>query len=272
MTDELQPNKQDSQQSFSDQDEFVTNKALFMSHPLFEQWPDGLIVIDDSGVIFAINEKTKELLGYEPEELEDRSLHSILCGQAADYQHNEESCHFIHVGNKLPINHIIDAWFIQKNGIYLHVDVKNVVSLFEQEFSNNADENKANYSVLSFQDCSTRRYSEKELQRLALFAELNPSPIIEFNEQALIHFSNPAMVALIAELGFDDNGLPCALPDNIQSLISKCLSSGMTLNNIEVESDGRWFLWNFHPVLESSLVQGYGMDITWRKEAEEELI
>ena len=282
MTDKQQSNNQASKSTLSNQDGCVMDKNLFISHPLFDQWPDGLMVINDEGVIFAVNEKTKELLGYVSEELEGHSVHSVLCGQAADYQHKEECCHFININQQLPINHIIDAWFIQKNGIYLHVDVKNVVHLFESvlfcETDNSANgsankdiNNNANYSVLSFQDCSTRRYSEKELQRLALFAELNPSPIIEFNEQALIYFSNPAMVALIADLGFDDKGLPCALPDNIQTLISKCLSSGMTLNNIEVESNGRWFLWNFHPVLERSLVQGYGMDITWRKEAEEEL-
>ncbi|MCW8930292.1 MAG: EAL domain-containing protein [Gammaproteobacteria bacterium] len=254
------------------------DKCFFQSHPLFKQWPDGLIVIDQKGNIFTVNEKTRELLGYKIEELEGHSLHSVLCGQAADYQHKEESCQFTNIDQKLPINHIFDAWFVQKNGIYLHVDVKHVIELFNSELKNDDSVNKeivcqeiSKYSVLSFQDCSTRRYSEKELQRLALFAELNPSPIIEFNEQALIYFSNPAMVALIADLGFDDNGMPCALPDNIQSLISKCLTIGMTLNNIEVETKGRWFLWNFHPVLERSLVQGYGMDITWRKEAEEEL-
>ncbi len=237
-----------------------------MSLPLFDQWPDGLIVIDEKGSMFAANKQTEKILGYKSEELEGHSLHSFLCGQAADYQHKEEACHFINVKDKLPINHIFDAWFVQKNGMYLHVDVRNVVHLFDNEgFS------FSNFYVLSFQDCSTRRYSEKELQRLALFAELNPLPIIQFNEQALIYFSNPAMIDLIAELGFNDNGMPSVLPDNIKSLISKCLSGGMTLSNIEFESGGRWFLWNFHPVLDCSMVQGYGLDITWRKEAEEEL-
>jgi len=236
--------------------------GFFKSQPLFQQWPDGLIVLNVEGYIVSVNEKTLELLGYEASELEGQSLHSVLCGQAGDFQHNEESCYSINIAEKLSINHIMDAWFVQKNGIYLHVDVKNVVNLFD---------NESEYHVLSFQDCSTRRHSERELQHLALFAELNPSPIIELNEQSLIYFSNPAMVTLIAELGFDDSGMPCALPEGIHSIVSKCLTGGMTLSNIEVESNGRWFLWNFFPILESSLVQGYGIDITWRKEAEEEL-
>ncbi|MCP3849411.1 MAG: EAL domain-containing protein [Gammaproteobacteria bacterium] len=238
------------------------DKIFFKSQPLFHQWPDGLIILDAQGHIVTVNEKTLELLGYESSDLEGLLLHSVLCGQAADFQHTEKSCYFINAAEKLAINHIMDAWFVQKNGIYLHVDVKNVVNLFE---------NDSDYHVLSFQDCSTRRHSERELQHLALFAELNPSPIIELNEQSLIYFSNPAMVTLIAELGFDDSGMPCALPDGIHSIVSKCLSGSMTLNNIEVESNGRWFLWNFFPILEHSLVQGYGIDITWRKKAEEEL-
>ncbi len=260
------PKKTQSNKLSLNKEVSITDKALFISHPLFAQWPDGLIAIDAKGTIYAVNEKTTELLGYQVEELEGYSLHSVLCSQEADYAHKEEVCQFINIGKKLPINHIVDAWFVQKNGIYLHVDVKNVMHLFE-----NGGINKSDYYVLSFQDYSIRHYSEKELQRLALFAELNPSPIIEFNEQALIYFSNPAMVALIAELGFDENGMPCALPDNIQSLISKCLSIGITLKNIEVESKGRWFLWNFHPIPERLLVQGYGMEITWRKEIEAQL-
>ncbi|WP_198264861.1 bifunctional diguanylate cyclase/phosphodiesterase [sulfur-oxidizing endosymbiont of Gigantopelta aegis] len=244
----------------------VIDKRFFIANPLFDQWPDGLIVIDQQGLIIAVNATSLKLLGYEANELENSLVHSVLCGQASDYQHKEEHCQFINSGAKLPINHIVDAWLVQKNGIYLHVDVKNVAQLF-------IDDSGAQhaYQVLSFQDCSTRRYSEKELQRLALFAELNPAPIIEFNEQGLIYFSNPAMVALIAELGFDEAAMPCALPDNIRTLIKDCLSSGKTLNNVEVESEGRWFLWQFYPVLERSLVQGYGVEITWRKEAEEQL-
>ena len=234
------------------------DNVLLNLYPLFECWGDGLLVIDDNGFIIDLNNTALELLGYERMELEGQLIHSVLCGQAADYQHKYDSCLFSDVKNKLIPNHVVDAWFVQKNGVYLHVDVRNVAHV-------------SPYSVISFQDCSIRRYSEKELQRLALFAELNPSPIVEFNEQSLIYFSNPAMVELIADLGFDEYGLPGVLPDNLKSLISQCLESGETIRDIEVESYGRWFLWNFHPVLERSLVQAYGLDITLRKTQEIQL-
>jgi diguanylate cyclase (GGDEF)-like protein/PAS domain S-box-containing protein len=250
------------------------NKGLFRTNLLFAQWPDAVLVLDTDGYIVSVNTKTEELLGYQNIELEGYLLHSILCGQAADYQHNEENCPFINIQQALPLNHILDVWFIQKNGIYLHVDVRNVVYYVDENLTDSEENKKTKlkgYHVISFQDCSERRYSEKELQRLALFAELNPSPIIEFNEQALIYFSNPAMIELIAQLGFDELGMPAILPDNLKEIISTCLSSGATLNNVEVESNGRWFLWNFHPVLERSLIQGYALDITCRKEAENRL-
>lgn len=245
----------------------IKDKESLLSHPLFEHWVDGLLVLDSSARIIAINNTTQELLGYQPDELVGQLIHSVLCGQAADYQHKKASCLFSDLHNKLPPHHIADVWFVQKNGVYLHVDVRNITS-FADDLSHADSRDEKNYTILSFQDCSIRRYSEKELQRLALFAELNPSPIIEFNEQALIYFSNPAMVELIAESGFDEQGLPGVLPNDIKALISQCLSSGITLNNIEVESHGRWFLWNLYPVLERSLVQAYGLDITCRKEAE----
>ncbi|MBE9526949.1 MAG: EAL domain-containing protein [Proteobacteria bacterium] len=240
------------------------NESLLSSHPLLDIWADGLLVLDANGIIVNINSTALNILGYERSEIEGHFLHSLLCGQAADYQHKKENCLFINVGKNLPKNDIVDAWFVQKNGIYLHVDVRNIAHYFSHKPSDEV----SHYTVLSFQDCSTRRYSEKELQRLALFAELNPSPIIEFNEQALIYFSNPAMVELIADLGFDEQGMPGVLPDNVRFLIEQCLCNNETLKNIEVEVEGRWFLWNFHPILERSLVQAYGLDITFRKQSE----
>ncbi len=237
-----------------------------LHHPLFVHWPDGLIVLGAGGIIAGVNNTALKLLGYQAEDLNGRVLHNLLCGQTADYQHAEEDCPFSFSRHKLPINIVVDSWFIQKNGVYLHVDIKHVADLFGSELGLEDD-----YSVLSFQDCSLRRYSEKELQRLALFAELNPAPIVEISDQGLLYFSNPAMVKLIAELGFDTKGLPSVLPGNLTTLMSQCLETGKAMNNVEVQSQGRWFMWNFYPVTERFLVQGYGMDITWRKEFEAQL-
>ncbi len=237
-----------------------------LHHPLFVHWPDGLIVLGAGGIIAGVNNTALKLLGYQAEDINGQVLHNILCGQTADYQHTEEDCPFSFPRHKLPINIVVDSWFIQKNGVYLHVDIKHVADLSGSELGLEDD-----YSVLSFQDCSLRRYSEKELQRLALFAELNPAPIVEISDQGLLYFSNPAMVKLIAELGFDTKGLPSVLPGNLTTLMSQCLETGQAMNNVEVQSQGRWFMWNFYPVTERSLVQGYGMDITWRKEFEAQL-
>jgi len=276
------------------------NNQLLDSYALFEKWSDALIVLDGNACIVDINHAAQILLGYECSELQGRPIHAALCGQTSDYQHKKESCLFADIYNRLAPDEIIDAWFVQKNGVYLHVDVRNIARLNKAELSSSSaatklipsgykaelssssaatklmpsghNQNSSDqelYTVISFQDCSVRRYSEKELQHLALFAELNPSPIIELNEHALICFSNPAMVALIAEQGFDDIGMPNVLPDNIQLLIKQCLDGGDTLENIEVSSQGHWFLWNFHPVMERSLVQAYGLDITLRKQSEE---
>lgn len=229
-----------------------------ISHPLFVHWSDGLLVLDTQQKLLAINPVAEQLLGYHSDELTGQPIHTALCGYAADYQHAEENCLFAHLKENFSLHQIKEAWLIKKAGGYLHVDIRCMAPPFSSE----------HYSVLSFQDCSLRRYSEKELQRLASFAELSPSPILQFNEQALIYYSNPAMVQLIAELGFNANGMPKILPSDIKAIISRCLSSQITISHIEVESGGRWFIWNFHAVREHNLVQAYGLDITARKESE----
>ncbi|MCK5666199.1 MAG: PAS domain-containing protein, partial [Thiotrichaceae bacterium] len=89
----------------------INDKNLLTSHPLFEQWAEGLLVVDTNGYIINVNNTAIEILGYERNDLEGQILHSLLCGQAADFQHKAENCPFNDIKIKLQANHIVDAWF-----------------------------------------------------------------------------------------------------------------------------------------------------------------
>jgi len=225
---------------------------------LFSQWPDGVILLNEAQQVVYANGNAESLLGYNKAELIAKDAHTTLCAPSSDYQHDLGHCP-LNPQNEVDKNELGETWWIKKSGIYVHIDLR-IVSL-------NLDSQE--YTLLTFQDCSNRHYSERELKRLALYAELNPSPIIEFNETGLIYYSNPAMLEQMSEIGFDDDGIPFILPNNVQDIVQQCLKSGETVKNIETASQDCWYLWNFHPVLERSLVQGYAVDITQRKKAEQ---
>lgn len=235
-----------------------TEFSPLLDNTIFNQWPDGLILLDACQTIVYVNQLTEKLLGYESAELLGHEAHYILCAPSSDYQHEVNHCP-LNPNNRVNQNDIGETWWIQKSGFYIHIDLRIIPLTFDSK----------PYTLLSFQDCSNRRYSERELKRLALYAELNPSPIVEFNESGLIYYSNPAMMEQMSELGFNDDGIPLVLPENIQDIVQQCLNSGETLKGIEISVNEKWFLWNFHPILERSLVQGYAIDITERKQAEQ---
>ncbi|MFK5894525.1 MAG: EAL domain-containing protein [Pseudomonadota bacterium] len=234
--------------------------ADFDSNLMFEQWPDGVIVTDEDDIIILLNSRARNLLAYSDKDILGKQIHQFLCAPASNFQHEKTQCPFTTSGS-LENNVTTEAWWITNNGNYLHVDVKTIP----------IKQNNKQYSLFNFQDCSKRNYSENELQHLALYAELNPTLIIEFDQGGLIHYSNPAMLEQMAESGFDKNGLPHILPKNVNKLIKQCLSDGQTIKNIESKSNGFWFLWNFHPVLNASMVQAYAIDISQRKRMEEKL-
>lgn len=234
------------------------NRFPIIDDTLLSQWPDSVILLDSSQCIVYLNSLAEKLLGYKEIELLGKEAHPTLCAPSGDYQHDSTQCP-LNPDNGVDNNELGETWWIKKSGIYVHIDLRIIpLSLDTQQ-----------YTLLTFQDCSNRHYSERELKRLALYAELNPSPIIEFNESGLIYYSNPAMLEQMSEIGFDDEGIPFILPDNVQEIVQACLKTGETIKNIETSTQDCWYLWNFHPVLERSLVQGYAVDITQRKKAEQ---
>jgi len=224
---------------------------------IFSQWPDGLILLNQAQQIVYLNPKAEHLLGFSEAQLLGKNAHNALCAPNSDYEHEHTQCP-LNPENCVELNDLGETWWLTQVGLYLHIDLRIIRLTIDAE----------KYTLLSFQDCSNRRYSERELKRLALYAELNPSPIIEFNENGLIYYSNPAMLEQMSELGFNDDGIPSVLPENVQEIVQDCLRTGKTLKNIETNTNNSWFLWNFHPVLERSLVQGYAIDITERKKVE----
>ncbi len=226
---------------------------------MFDQWSDGIIVLDDNFHIVAANNAANLLLGYQKLELIGQSLHHFLCAPSASFEHQEKDCPFHHINDS--DNEAFIAWWTAKKGNHVYLDVK----------ASTISHNNISYRLFNFQDCNKRNYSEIELQRLALYAELNPSLIVEFDQDALIHYSNPAMVEQLSLSGFDDDGVANILPKNTNELISQCLTEGKTLKNIETQANGYWFLWNFHPVFQGKRVQAYAIDISQRKQVEQSL-
>lgn len=244
-----------------------TNDIYNTSEKLYQNLSDGVVHIDSQYRILAINSAAEKMLKREQTELFNQNVHNVLCAQDGRYLHDEESCPLMSwIENQESSlndksNHCEEFIWVDKEGIHIQVEAS-LLSVNEDK-----------EAIILFRDYADSGYSESEIKRLTLFAELNPAPILQLDESAIIHYANPAMTDLMVESGFDELGRPDILPDDIEALLQQCIQQRNTIEGIESESNERWYMWNFHPVeqYDLTLVQAYGVDITERKKYEQQL-
>ncbi|MCU7834756.1 MAG: response regulator [gamma proteobacterium symbiont of Taylorina sp.] len=240
----------------------IANQTAFK---LYQKLSDGVIHIDTQRKIIALNPAAEKILKWQQADILGRNAHTTLCALEGRYQHTAENCPLENnngQGQEQEQQTQEYIW-LDKEGVYIQIDAKRIA----------LDANNQGGNILLFRDCTESGYSESEIKRLSLFAELNPAPILQLDEDVIIHYANPAMTEVMIESGFDEMGRPNILPDNIEALLKRCIHHNETIEAIESESAGKWYLWNLHPFEQHThtLVQAYAIDITERKKYEQKL-
>ena len=125
--------------------------------------------------------------------------------------------------------------------------------------------------VLSFRDLTTQIQMEEDLHRLASIPKESPFPIVEFDIQANMLYANPSMTRLMEQAGFCEDGFSAAVPTDVQTIVERCLTLGVSEHEVEVDVGRKQYAWLFCPLKDLQLVRGYGIDVTERKLAADEL-
>ncbi|MGR3176106.1 MAG: PAS domain-containing protein [Candidatus Scalindua sp.] len=116
-------------------------------------------------------------------------------------------------------------------------------------------------------ESSVEDTEHKEMKGLAKFPSENPNPVIRVLNDGNILYYNKASTFLLNFWGCQTTKI---LPDNYIKIVSDVLHSG--LNSVaEVECKDRVILLTFAPIIEEGYVNIYGIDITERKKAEEDI-
>ena len=110
--------------------------------------------------------------------------------------------------------------------------------------------------------------SQKEIEGLARFPEENPHSVIRISGDGEVIFANaPAKRQILKKL---DVGVGQKVPDKIYSTVKETLASGDYLD-VYHTLGGRIYACTFVPVNEHSYVNIYGVDITEKINAQEEV-
>lgn len=125
--------------------------------------------------------------------------------------------------------------------------------------------------IIGLRDCSQEEQLQEERNRLAAIAEETPSPIIEMDRHGQVLYANPAMITWLTTLGYNAEGIPCIVPQDLLQVVARCLQSGEPIRELEVCLPEASFSWTFCPVTTHGLVRGYALDITGIYAAQQEL-
>ncbi|MHC4889546.1 MAG: PAS domain S-box protein [Planctomycetota bacterium] len=113
----------------------------------------------------------------------------------------------------------------------------------------------------------SRIEAEQEIQNLAKFPSENPSPVVRIAEDGRILYANLAGSKLLETW---DCKVGTEAPEHWHQYILRILKLGLS-EDLEVPCGDRVFSLIMTPVMDAGYVNAYGIDITERKRAEEDL-
>ncbi len=122
------------------------------------------------------------------------------------------------------------------------------------------------YFVTIFENITEQKQAEEEIAKLARFPSEDPYPVLRIAKDGTILYSNQASSPILKQWC-------CKQGEQVSydwiDLVNEVLSNQKP-QETELECDGKVFSLTFAPVSDPDFVNVYGLDITKRKQAEEE--
>lgn len=111
----------------------------------------------------------------------------------------------------------------------------------------------------------------KELESIAYFARLNPGPVLRFDKSGELTAKNGPSNELFGLKDLKSPTIESLLPSYTRQQLRTLISNNES-QTFEFEKDGRYFQFVIRGVSKFSFANAYGLDITKRKKAEQEML
>lgn len=216
----------------------------------FDSISDLVSIHDRDSNIIRANKSFAEVFKMKPSEIIGKKCYELIHGM----KESSPFCsHKKAIDSGLPQT---ITFFEPHLGIHLEVTASPVF-----------DENgQVSATVHIAKDISERREAEKRIADLAKFPSENPNPILRISRDGIVMYANRAAENLL-EIHKGDSEKD--VPENWFQIVQNVFDSGST-KQIEFECNQQILSFTFMPVLDSGYVNIYGLDITQRKQFEEE--
>lgn len=228
---------------------------------LLQALPVGVCTVDVQGRVVSLNPEGERVLGWSEAACAGAVLHELIACTIEPTDTGQERCPVVQTIDTGRPTWAAHAVLRRRDGTTRPVEYKCIPLAPHRDLG----------AIFCFRDLSNQLQLEKDLLRLAAMPEESPNPIVELDAEANLIYANMAMVALMEQYGFHPTGFPAILPDDVAHIARQCLASGDSLKGAEVMVADRHYEWMFFPMPQLGLLRGYGIDLTERKRAEQEL-
>ena len=216
--------------------------------------------LDNKGNCSFVNAACLRMLGYrEASQLIGFNMHDLIHYKRVD-------------GTPYPIEEC-KIYQSFREGVEIHVDDEVLWradgTCFSAEYMSHPvrKDNKIVGSVVTFTNITERKKMEEQVRSLAKFTSENPNPVLRISNDGKVLFSNKAGMFFLNTWGCKQNE---TVPENIRKIISDVLSTGSSKQREETFRDFVFSL-TFMPVKHEGYVNLYGLDVTEKRIAEQEL-
>ncbi|MHC4158468.1 MAG: PAS domain S-box protein, partial [Planctomycetota bacterium] len=117
-------------------------------------------------------------------------------------------------------------------------------------------------------DITERKQAEEQIENLAKFPSENPNPVLRIAKDGTVLYANSSGAELLKDWGCE--GSAC-VPEHWHQYVLRILKSGLSEELETVCCKDRIFSLIIAPVVDAGYVNMYGIDVTERKRAEEDL-
>lgn len=217
---------------------------------------EGVITINQKGLIEGFNPAAERMFGYSAEEVIGKTV-DILMPHSHGGNHHQYLQDYRNRGEGVVVGHVRALPARRKDGTEFTIELGlSRIKLGEEEFFLGA-----------VREASESNMVEQRIRDLARFPDENPHPVMRINYDGRILYFNSPSKELIDhwETGFNK-----PVPEWLINLVKKGLHECGTLE-MEIPVKEQYFNLVLAPVTDEGYVNIYAKNITKRKKAEEEL-
>ncbi len=232
-----------------------------MTEVVLKVLPIGVCFLNESGTIVSLNHAGARLLGWSESMVSGKSAHDIF--QCLTHESGQDSLY-------CPIERCAHTRMMVSIS-HLALRTRQGDDLWVEWCCMPLEDVGGAGMMITFRDLSMEIQLREESKQLTSIPEESPFPIIEVDTSGNLLYANLAMTRLMKEADIRSSGFSAAFPPEFLDLIRDCMKNKSIQRDIEVNVGHHQYAWLFSPHPELGLVRGFGMDISERKLAADEL-